>query len=50
MAVQSDGIEYENGVICLGIHSGAEFYFSFHKKAATPIFNLPAIHFLQSLS
>ncbi|WP_457565681.1 hypothetical protein, partial [Caldithrix abyssi] len=27
MAVQSDGIEYENGAICLRIHSGAEFYF-----------------------
>ncbi|EHO41786.1 hypothetical protein Calab_2176 [Caldithrix abyssi DSM 13497] len=27
MAVQSDGIEYESGVICLPIHSGAEFYF-----------------------
>ncbi|MHB2155182.1 hypothetical protein ACX8XN_12425 [Calditrichota bacterium GD2] len=50
MAVQSDGIEYENGVICLGIHSGAKFELSFDEKAAAPIFNLPAIHFLQSLS
>ncbi len=41
MAVQSDGIEYEDGVICLQIHSGAKCEFSFDEKAAAPIFNLP---------